>query len=104
MKKIVAVTACVTGIAHTYLAEEVLKQAAKIRGIDIKVETKGAIGTENKLNNKDIEEASGVIIAADIQVDISRFSKKKVVITSTSKAISSPNSLFDEVFFNNEQN
>lgn len=96
-KKIVAITACVTGIAHTYLAEESLKKAAKLLGIDIKVETKGAIGTENKLSEKDIFDALGVIIAADIKIDEDRFLNKKIIHSSTKEAIINPKELINEV-------
>ncbi len=87
MIKIVCVTACPTGIAHTYMAAEALEVAAKLMGIEIKVETNGAIGVENKLNSKDIEDAVAVIIAADIHVDIKRFRGKPLIEVPVSKAI-----------------
>ena len=65
-KKIVAVTACAAGIAHTYMAAESLERAGKAKGYEIKVETNGSIGAENILTNQDIEEADLVIVAADI--------------------------------------
>ena len=76
---IVAVTACTTGIAHTYMAEEALKKQAAEMGVDIKVETNGASGVGNKLTAEDIKNAAGVIIAADKAVDIPRFSGKPLV-------------------------
>ncbi|HFI0583106.1 TPA: fructose-specific PTS transporter subunit EIIC [Streptococcus suis] len=76
---IVAVTACTTGIAHTYMAEEALKKQAAEMGVDIKVETNGASGVGNKLTAEDIKNAAGVIIAADKAVDMPRFSGKPLV-------------------------
>lgn len=76
---IVAVTACTTGIAHTYMAEESLKKQAAQMGVDIKVETNGASGVGNKLTAEDIKNAVGVIIAADKAVDMPRFNGKPLV-------------------------
>ncbi|ATZ03544.1 PTS fructose transporter subunit IIC [Streptococcus suis] len=76
---IVAVTACTTGIAHTYMAEEALKKQAAEMGVDIKVETNGASGVGNKLTAEDIENAVGVIIAADKAVEMPRFNGKPLV-------------------------
>ena len=76
---IVAVTACTTGIAHTYMAEEALKKIAAELGVAIKVETNGASGVGNKLTAADIANAKGVIIAADKAVDMARFNGKPLV-------------------------
>ena len=76
---IVAVTACTTGIAHTYMAEEALKKTAAELGVAIKVETNGASGVGNKLTAADIANAKGVIIAADKAVDMARFNGKPLV-------------------------
>lgn len=76
---IVAVTACTTGIAHTYMAEEALKKQAAEMGVDIKVETNGASGVGNKLTADDIKRAKGVIIAADKAVEMARFNGKPLV-------------------------
>ncbi|WP_162011777.1 fructose-specific PTS transporter subunit EIIC [Streptococcus sp. S784/96/1] len=76
---IVAVTACTTGIAHTYMAEESLKKVAAEMGVAIKVETNGASGVGNKLTAEDIAKAKGVIIAADKAVDMPRFNGKPLV-------------------------
>lgn len=73
MKKIVATTSCPVGIAHTYMAAENLEKAGKELGVEVKVETHGSIGVENELAASDINEAAGVIIAADTKVDKSRF-------------------------------
>ncbi|EOT29196.1 PTS fructose transporter subunit IIABC [Enterococcus saccharolyticus] len=76
---IVAVTACPTGIAHTYMAEDSLKKKAKELGIDIKVETNGSEGIKNRLTTQDIERAAGVIVAADKKVEMARFDGKHLV-------------------------
>ncbi|MCE5286224.1 MAG: fructose PTS transporter subunit IIB, partial [Pelosinus sp.] len=71
--KLVAITACPTGIAHTYMAAEALQMAAKSMGIDIKVETQGSVGAENEITAADLKEAHAVIIAADTNVDKTKF-------------------------------
>lgn len=87
-KKIVAVTACIAGIAHTYMAAENLKKYAKKEGYDIKVETQGAMGIENKLSQKDIDEADIVIFAVDTTVSKSeRFNDKKIYKVGTSEVV-----------------
>ncbi len=86
-KKIIAVTACPTGIAHTYMAAEALNKAGKASGITVKVETNGSTGVKNSLTDQDIKEADAVIIAADKSVDTARFSGKKVLFASTKDAI-----------------
>ena len=87
MAKLVAVTACPTGIAHTIMAAEGLEQAAKALGHEIQVETQGSVGTRNTLAEADIAAAEVVIIAADTRVDIARFIDKPVYETSTEPAI-----------------
>ncbi|MCL6633267.1 MAG: fructose-specific PTS transporter subunit EIIC [Alicyclobacillus herbarius] len=96
MKKFVAVTACPTGIAHTYMAQEALQQAAKAAGYEIKVETQGAAGVEQALTEQDIAEADAVIIAADKKVDLDRFVGKRLLETSVSSAIKNPEQLLAE--------
>lgn len=86
-KKIVAVTACPTGIAHTYMAAESLETAAKAKGIDIKVETRGSGGAKNVLTDNDIKEAVAVIIAADTKVEMNRFVGKHVILVSVGDGI-----------------
>ena len=89
--KIVGVTACTIGIAHTYLAQQKLEDAAKAAGDDIKIETQGTIGIENALTAEDIKQAD---VAIDIKIaDEERFKGKKVVKVSTETAIKSPNKL-----------
>jgi len=85
--KIVAVTACPTGIAHTFMAEEGLKKAAQELGYEMKVETQGAGGAENVLTSDDIDEADAVIIAADKKVQLNRFKGKRLLETDVSSAI-----------------
>jgi fructose PTS system EIIBC or EIIC component len=85
--KLVAITSCPTGIAHTYMAAEALQMAAKEMGHEIKVETQGSVGAENVITEKDIEEARAVIIAADTNVDKSRFVGKPMVVVSVKDAI-----------------
>ena len=87
MKKILGVTGCPTGIAHTFMAEEALKQAAKELGCEIKVETNGAIGVENALTEKDIQEADAIIVACDKNVDMNRFYGKPVIEVPVSDGI-----------------
>ncbi|HFI0942699.1 TPA: fructose-specific PTS transporter subunit EIIC [Streptococcus suis] len=87
---IVAVTACTTGIAHTYMAEEALKKQAAEMGVDIKVETNGASGVGNKLTAEDIKNAAGVIIAADKAVDMPRFNGKPLVSRPVAAGIKQP--------------
>jgi PTS system fructose-specific IIC component len=87
MTKIVAVTSCPTGIAHTFMAAEGLQRGAEALGHSIKVETQGSVGAENKLTATDIKEADLVIIAADAKVDLSRFAGKPLYETSTNAAI-----------------
>ncbi|HFH9834025.1 TPA: fructose-specific PTS transporter subunit EIIC [Streptococcus suis] len=92
---IVAVTACTTGIAHTYMAEEALKKQATEMGVDIKVETNGASGVGNKLTAEDIKNAAGVIIAADKAVDMPRFNGKPLVSRPVAAGIKQPEELIN---------
>lgn len=92
---IVAVTACTTGIAHTYMAEEALKKQAAEMGVDIKVETNGASGVGNKLTAEDIKNAAGVIIAADKAVDMTRFNGKPLVSRPVAAGIKQPEELIN---------
>lgn len=94
--KIVGVAACTAGIAHTYIAKEKLELAARKRGHQVKVETQGTIGVENKLTTEEINEADVVIIAADIQISgKDRFKNKKVVEVNTANVVRSANSLLE---------
>lgn len=93
---IVAVTACPTGIAHTYMAAKALEDTAKEKNISIKVETNGASGIKNKLNDEDIENAKCVIIAADKKVETNRFNGKYVIQVPVAKGIHNANELLDQ--------
>lgn len=95
--KLLAVTACPTGIAHTYMAAEKLAQAAESRGIDLKVETQGSIGVENVLDDNDVNHAYGVIVAADKDVDLSRFAGKRVLTVGVAEGIRHPEQLIERV-------
>jgi PTS system fructose-specific IIC component len=86
-KLILGVTACPTGIAHTYMAADALKNKAKELGIDIKVETNGSTGIKNALTNDEIERAEAIIVAADKQVEMARFNGKKVLIVPVARGI-----------------
>ena len=92
-KYIVAVTACPTGIAHTYMAEDSLKKKAKEMGDDLKVETNGSEGIKNRLTAEDIARADGVIVAADKKVEMDRFDGKKLVNRPVSDGIRKPEEL-----------
>ena len=93
--KIVAVTACPTGIAHTYMAAEQIEKTGKALGHQVKVETQGAMGIENELSAKDIREADVVIFAVDIDVEQrDRFDGKKVVQVPVQQAIKDPKAVF----------
>ena len=96
MKKYIGITACPTGIAHTYMAAEKLEETAKEAGDQIKVETQGSIGVENELTAEDIREADAVIIAADTEVDLSRFDGKRVLVTGVQDGISRPAELMEK--------
>ncbi|EST26398.1 fructose-specific PTS transporter subunit EIIC [Streptomyces roseochromogenus] len=95
--KLLAVTACPTGIAHTYMAAEKLAQAAASRGIEMKVETQGSIGAENVLDDNDVRSADGVIVAADKDVDLSRFAGKRVLTVGVAEGIHHPEQLIERV-------
>ncbi|SDZ60631.1 PTS system, fructose-specific IIC component [Evansella caseinilytica] len=93
MGKILAVTACPVGIAHTYMASENLQKAGEALGVDIKVETQGSIGVENRLTDQEIAEADGIIIAADKEVSKERFAGKKLIVTGVQEGIRQPEKL-----------
>ena len=84
---VLAVTACPTGIAHTFMAEEKIKQAGKAAGIKIKVETNGQAGVGNRLTADDIKKATAIIVAADKQVEMARFDGKPVIVTKVADGI-----------------
>lgn len=96
-KLVLAVTACPTGIAHTYMAADALKEKAKELGVQIKVETRGSSGAKNVLTAEDIERADGIIIAADTKVDKKRFRGKRVVEAGVSDGIRKPDKLIERI-------
>lgn len=97
MKKIIAVTGCPTGVAHTYMAEEALKTAAKKLNIEIKVETNGAAGVDNAITPEDLKDIAGVIIAADKDVNPDRFNGLPVIEVPVNEAIRHPVDLINKV-------
>ncbi|OYD25224.1 PTS fructose-like transporter subunit IIB [Oceanimonas baumannii] len=88
--RLVAITACPTGVAHTFMSAEALIGAAKRLGHSIKVETQGSVGVQNTLTATDIREADCVIVAADIEVNLSRFNDKRLYRTGTGTALKHP--------------
>ncbi|WP_368250809.1 fructose-specific PTS transporter subunit EIIC [Intestinibacter bartlettii] len=94
--KILGVTGCPTGIAHTFMAEKALKEAAKELGCEIKVETNGAIGVENALTAKDIQEADAIIVACDKNVDMERFNGRPVIDVSVTEGINQAKELIQK--------
>ena len=95
--KVLAVTACPTGIAHTYMAAEALEKAGKKLGISIKVETNGSGGAKNILTKAEIDACDGIIVAADKNVEMVRFDGKKVIITKVSDGIKIPEELINRI-------
>lgn len=101
MKKLLGVTGCPTGIAHTYMAEEALKEAAEKLGAEMKVETNGAVGVENELTAEDIAECDGIIVACDKNVDMDRFNGKPVIEVLVSDGISKAEELVQKMLSGN---
>lgn len=97
-KKIVAITACPTGVAHTFMAAEALENEGKRLGHHIKVETRGSVGAKNQLTDQDIADADLVIIAADIEVPLDRFNGKKLYKTTTSPALKKTEQEMEKAF------
>lgn len=95
--RVLAVTACPTGIAHTYMAAEALEKAGKKLGITIKVETNGSGGAKNVLTKEEIAACDGIIVAADKTVEMARFDGKKVIRTKVSDGIKIPEELINRI-------
>jgi fructose-specific phosphotransferase system IIB component len=96
--KIVAVTACPTGIAHTYMAAEQLEKTAKSLGHHIKVETQGAMGIENELGESDIRQAQVAIFAVDIEIEKrERFQNLRIIQVPVQEAIKNPAAVFMKI-------
>lgn len=99
--KILAVTACPTGIAHTYMAAEGIEKAAKAADCFVKIETRGSGGAKNVLTDQEIADADCIIVAADTQVPMDRFDGKKVIICQVSDGISKAPQLIDQAMSGN---
>ncbi|SFM07518.1 PTS system, fructose-specific IIB component [Gracilibacillus orientalis] len=95
---IVGIAACTVGIAHTYIAQEKLENAAKKAGHEIAIETQGTIGTENELTAEQIADAHVVILAIDVKIsNRERFEGKRIIEVPTEVAVKSPNKLIEKV-------
>ena len=100
---VLAVTACPTGIAHTYMARDALKKQAEKMGVKIKVETNGSSGVKNHLTDQDIERATGIIVAADVHVETDRFNGKNVVEVPVADGIKRPEELINTALDTNRK-
>ncbi len=98
--QLLAITACPTGIAHTYMAAEALEKKAKEMGYILKAETQGSAGAKNVLTAEEIKNAKGIIIAADKKIDLARFGGKQVLQTSVSAGINKPEELINTILNN----
>ena len=94
--EILGITACPTGIAHTYMAAESLEQMGKELGVSIKIETQGQSGAKNRLTEEEIKKAKAIIIAADVNVDLARFDGKRVLMARVSDGIHKPKELIEK--------
>src|SRR5689334_17119203 len=99
--KLLAVTSCPNGIAHTYMAAENLQKTADKLGVQMKIETQGGIGVENELKEQDIREADGIIIAADRVVNKDRFVGKKSLVVGVQDGIRKPGELIQKIISGN---
>ena len=97
MKRIIGVCACPAGIAHTYMAAENLERQGKKLGFQVKIETNGSGGVENRLREEDIKEADYVIIAADTRVELERFRGKKPPEVSVTDAVRKVESVYEKL-------
>ena len=98
MTNIIAVTACPSGVAHTYMAAEALESAAKSKGWNVKVETQGAIGQENELTASDVEAADMVILTKDIGIKAEeRFAGKTIVRVNISDAVKRADAIMNKI-------
>lgn len=94
--KIVAVTACIAGLAHTYMAATALKKTAEKGGHEIKVESQGSLGTKNKITEEDLINADVVILACDTRINgMDRFKNKPVLEVGVSDAVKNPKGVID---------
>lgn len=96
--KIVAVTACPSGVAHTYMSAEALERSAKAKGVSVKVETQGSIGIENKLTATDIKDADIVVLTNDIGLKhTERFDGKKIVRVGVSELVKKSDQIVEKI-------
>ncbi|WP_195701481.1 PTS fructose transporter subunit IIABC [Companilactobacillus futsaii] len=95
-KYLIGISACMTGIAHTYMAAESLQNEAKKRGMKYKIQTNGSTGIENQLTSQDINEADAIVVAHDVRVDTSVFGDKNFVDVAVKKAIDKPAEVIDQ--------
>jgi len=95
--KLVAICACTSGIAHTYMAKERLRRAAESLGHEIHIETQGTIGVEDELTPEQIAEADAVILAVDIKVDTSRFKGKRTMEVPTSLVLKASKQIINKI-------
>lgn len=95
-KYVIGITACMTGIAHTYMAAESIKEAAENRGMKVKIQTNGANGPENRITAADVQRADAIIIAHDVRVDTAVLGNKQFVDVPVKKAISHADQLIDQ--------
>lgn len=93
--KILGVTACPTGIAHTYMAAEAIEKAAKAKGYEVKVETRGSVGVENALTDQDIADADVIVLACDMASPTDRFVGKKLIAVGVAEAIKHASEIID---------
>lgn len=98
VKRIIAITACPTGVAHTFMSAEAIEAYAHSQGWDIVVETRGQIGSKNNATEEQIKDADLIFVAADIDVDLSKFNGKKIYKTSTGAALKHTASEFEKAF------
>ncbi|WP_249030054.1 PTS fructose transporter subunit IIB [Tannockella kyphosi] len=95
--KIIGVSACPTGIAHTYMAQEALEKAAKAMGHECQIETQGSIGAENELSRKQVKEADVVILAVEVAIEgMDRFDDKVIYKANIAKCISQAEKIIEE--------
>lgn len=97
MKKVIAITSCPTGVAHTYMAAENLEKAGEALGVDIKVETHGSVGIENQFTDQEIAQAEGLIIAADTNIEKDRFQGKQIIEVPVRGGIDRPKELIQNI-------
>lgn len=96
--RVIGVTSCPSGVAHTYMAAEALEKAAKAKGYDVKVETQGSIGIENRLTDEDIKLADVVILTKDMPIkEIERFEDKKIVKVNISDLVSKATPILNKI-------